>query len=118
MSCITEAQGAVREVVEDLRGQFGIKKSLDLLATASGVSFWKIRKLWNPELQKHGFALGADEMRGLQAAYANHVQQIESSLVARLAEVRRLRSTRLHYGEDQLELTLESDATRRTTARR
>lgn len=67
--CADEASHYVSQMVLGLRPQRGILGALGDIAGDTGISFWKLRKLWNPSLQRHGFTWEADEHRSLKQTY-------------------------------------------------
>jgi len=97
--CADHAAHLVKQIVLDLKPMRGIKGALDEIADVSGVSFWKLRKLWNPSLQRHGFTWEADEHRDLRVAHIKFMAEQRALLQARLEEIDRLREER--QGEDQ-----------------
>src|SRR3990167_9761339 len=78
--CADQAGEWVRQIVLDLRPMRGIKGALDDICDetaaiarrltgeddADGISFWKLKKLWNPSLRRHGLAWKADEHHWLR----------------------------------------------------
>ena len=105
-SCVHESADVVRQMVLAFRPERGIKGALSNIADQSGVSFWKVRKLWNPNLQKYGFALEADEHRSLKAAWFAHLDEQEAHIRARLEHIRELREQRMGRGESQHEIVV------------
>lgn len=102
--CVDRSALAVKEMVFDFRPQRGITGALDRIAQLSGVSYWKLRKLWNPNLQRYGFTLEADEHEQIQQAWMKHLEEQQTQILARLENIRRLRDLRSGQGESQHEI--------------
>ena len=103
-SCVFRSEKAVREMVFSFRLERGITGALGRIAELSGVSYWKLRKLWNPNLQRYGFTLEADEHEAIQTTLLKHLDEQEGSILARLENIRRLRELRTGEGESQYEI--------------
>lgn len=113
-TCIDESADAVRQMVLTFRPVRGVAGALDDIRKATqehddrgeGVSFWKLRKLWNTNLQKYGFSLEADEHRSLKAAWFAHLDKQEAEIRARLDHIRRMREQRTGRWESQHEINV------------
>lgn len=100
-TCVHESTDIVRQMVLAFRPERGIKGALNTICDKSGVSFWKVRKLWNPNLQKYGFTLEADEHRSIKELWFVHLTEEENKIRARLENIRRLREQRTGGEESQ-----------------
>lgn len=105
-TCVDESENYVRQMVFAFRPERGIKGALDAICSKSGVSYWKVRKLWNPNLQKYGFTLEADEHRSIKELWFAYLTEQETQCRARLDEIRRLREQRQMGRETQHEISL------------
>ena len=93
-------------MVYDFRPERGITGALGRIAQLSGVSYWKLRKLWNPNLQRYGFTLEADEHEQIEIAWLRHMDEQQEQILARLERNRRLRERHTGPGETQYEIRL------------
>lgn len=93
-SCVDQSTNIVQQMVRAFRPLRGIKGALDEIADKTGVSYWKLRKLWNPSLRQYGFTLEADEHSRILAAWSDHQDAEEAVLVQRLDSIRRSRAER------------------------
>jgi hypothetical protein len=113
-TCVDQSADVVRQMVQAFRPERGVQGALEFIRKATidhdqkkqGVSFWKLHKLWNTNLQKYGFTLEADEHRTLQAAWFEYLDKQEDQIRARLDQIHQLRKQRAMGGEPQNELAV------------